>query len=79
VSIPVPRLSSGVGTCNNTIEVNRMTYLIMVGCKDPYTAKPFTKLTSDGNMVCRDYSAAQEIIRILNDQNGDGYARLIAI
>jgi len=56
-----------------------MTYLIMVGCKDPYTAKPFTKLTSDGNMVCRDYSAAQEIIRILNDQNGDGYARLIAI
>ena len=54
-----------------------MSYLIMIGCKDPYTAKPFTMLTSDENMVYGDYSDAKEVVRIMNDQNGDGYARLI--
>jgi len=56
-----------------------MSYLIIVGCKDPYTAKPFTMLTSDENMVYGDYSDAKEVVRIMNDQNGDGYARLIAL
>ncbi len=56
-----------------------MNYLIMTGCKDPFTAKPFTMLTSDENMVYEDYYDAKEVVRIMNEQNGDGYARLIVL
>jgi len=61
------------------MEVNRMNYLIMIGCEDAFTAKPFTMLTSDENMVYEDYSDAKEVVRIMNDKNGDGYARLIVL
>lgn len=51
----------------------------MTGCKDPFTAKLFTLLTSDENMVYVDCSDAQEVVRIMNEQNGDDYARLIVL
>jgi len=56
-----------------------MNYLIMIGCQDPFTAKPFTLLTSDDNMVYGDYSDAIEVVRIMNEQNDDGYARLVVL
>ena len=66
-----------MGNLNQHNRGYRMNYLIMIGCEDPFTAKPFTMLTSDENMVYGDYSDAIEVVRIMNEQNGEGYARLI--
>ncbi len=54
-------------------------YLIITGCKDPYTAKPFTMITSDDNMVYEDYADAEAVVKIMNDVDGEGYARMIAL
>jgi hypothetical protein len=56
-----------------------MAYIIMTGCKDPYTAKPFTMLTSDDNMVYEDYNDAKAVVKALDEIDGEGYAKMIAL
>ena len=56
-----------------------MIYIIITNCKDPYTAKTFTMLSSDDNMVYEDYDAAKIVVKVLDKEYGEGYAKMIAL
>ena len=36
-------------------------------------------ITSDDNMVYEDYADAEAVVKIMNDVDGEGYARMIAL
>jgi hypothetical protein len=56
-----------------------MNYIVIVGCKNPYTAKPFTLADDIENDVYSDSRSAQSLADQLNDVEGEGYARVVVL
>lgn len=57
-----------------------MVYIIMTECKNPLAAKPFTLMNdAEDNDVYDDLSSAQAIAQDLDDVNGSGYAKVVAL
>jgi len=55
-----------------------MTYLIIIGCKNPSTAKPYKKAFNE-NVIFGNYEEASLAVERLNRVDGDGYARVIVL
>ncbi len=56
-----------------------MTYIIIINCKDPHNAKPFTMITSDENMVYSNIEEANRVASTIERTDGEGSVRVVAI
>ena len=56
-----------------------MNYIVIVGCKNPYTAKPFTLADDVENDVYSDLRSAKALADQLDDVEGDGHARVVVL
>ncbi len=57
-----------------------MVYIVMTDCKNPHAAKPFTLMNdNEDNDVYMNLRDAKVLAQDLDDVNGDGYAKVVAL
>lgn len=57
-----------------------MVYIVMTDCKNPHAAKPFTLMNdNEDNDVYMNLHDAKVLAQDLDDVNGDGYSKVVAL
>lgn len=56
-----------------------MSYIILLGCKNPETARIFKMITTDENVIYKTEGEAEIDVGRINRVEGEGYAKVIAL